>query len=142
MPWVVNRDGLPVWKENVVSNEDFKKIHKGLRDLKNRVAGWSDLIKTIESCSHYLPQDYGNSDDGRTYADTNKTLTEGRLTDAIKKAKSTRLQASELVAEIQAVLNLSEGKTSEPNSVSASSVKTNGKAAHIDTLLRRMERLR
>jgi hypothetical protein len=142
MPWVDNRQGLPVWKENVVSKEDFKKIHNGLDILKIRVASWSALIKIIESCSHNLPKDTGRTDDCLNYAGDNKTVTEGRLVAALTQAKRTTLQGTDLVADIQAVLDLSRGTTSESQGVSAASVKINGSAAHMDTLLRRMERLR
>ena len=75
------------------------------------------------------------------------------MTAALTQAKRTTLQGTDLVADIQAVLDLSQGKTSESQGVSAASESGSssevvrpkppkGQTAHIDTLLRRMERLR
>ena len=105
MPWEHG-----IWKENVVSKEDFQKIHRGLENLKIRVASWSALIKKIENCYQYLPKDTRHPNDCQNYAGTNKTLTEQRLADALNQANHTPLQGADLVADIQAVLDLAQNR--------------------------------
>jgi hypothetical protein len=75
MPYEVNSNGQMVYIPNVVNNDELKEIRKGLRNLKGRVAGWSELIRIIQSCSEKIP-DTGHTDDCLNYVSSNKTITE------------------------------------------------------------------
>ena len=97
---------------HVVTNGDLDNMRRGIASLTGRLAGWSAMIEKIRSSTQYIPTNTGHDGDFKGFSPGNKVVLERRMTDTLKLANQIKVNAADLVLDIQAVLDTS--RASQP----------------------------